>query len=456
MKKQTLIFILAILLTAILSTIANAVVPNDRDYFYFERGNYQYIFPEEHKDLAFKISLLNEEITNLYEQDFNWHLDGQTSMVLTSSKNQIANAYATILPFNLTTFFGGGIELIDNFAEKSWVTGLLTHETAHLYQLNIKRGLAQTAHSLFGNQPFIWPFMNLPFFWIFPSPNMLLPKLIIEGNAVLHESRFGNGGRLYSGEENALFFATLRSDIMDKTGMINSQLEFPYDHGKYLFGGHFFLYLASKYSVQKVDEIFYHHGDNYINPLILNDAIIKALGLDLYELLNDFLTEKKMQAMEQKYISSDTAILATTISYSPMNKVNGQILVMANNDGRSPLQLLTYNITDSSVVKKEIDLPDGKVFIVDGRPVTATASYIGKNNTIEYSLWEDGMIPLPAFNSKAVQDLKGQKLLYVDVPTSFDTYHLYLNDKLIGETNSSARKRKCLLLQARRQYSLTI
>jgi len=49
------------------------------------------------------------------------------------------------------------------------------------------------AHRVLGNTPFT----HIGILPIFPIPNIMINPFLLEGNAVLNESRFGNGGRLY-------------------------------------------------------------------------------------------------------------------------------------------------------------------------------------------------------------------------------------------------------------------
>ncbi len=94
--------------------------------------------------------------------------------------------------FNMQVFYNAGISDIDYFCSSSWIKELMIHETAHNFQLNPKDNIvSDTAHKILGNNPLV------PVFFVpgFPVPNIMIKSILLEGNSVLNESRFGIGGR---------------------------------------------------------------------------------------------------------------------------------------------------------------------------------------------------------------------------------------------------------------------
>ena len=173
---------------------------------------------------------------NQYEKEFGFKLDEKMRVGIASSRNQIANAMATPAPLNLQFLYGAGAGAVDYFCFDSWMKTILIHETAHNYQLNPKKNwISKVSHKVFGNTPFsiLGPLL------MFPIPNMLENSFIMEGNAVLNESRFGNGGRLYSGYALAEVVAMAHAGEIRPEMMYNPTLEFPYGEKYYLIGGFF-------------------------------------------------------------------------------------------------------------------------------------------------------------------------------------------------------------------------
>ena len=150
------------------------------------------------------------------------------------------------------------------------------HESSHLYQLNAKRDLSRIGHAIFGNnEPGNIPvpidtnpltFFPVPFL---THPNVLLPTWLLEGNGVFNESRFGNGGRLFSGASRALFYSLLKANLLDETRLTNNGLYFPFGTEKYIVGGYFSLYLAERFGTLAVNRFFWAHAIHYFNLYVL-------------------------------------------------------------------------------------------------------------------------------------------------------------------------------------------
>jgi len=67
----------------------------------------------------------------------------------------------------------------------------------------------------------------------------MINPFLLEGNAVLNESRFGNGGRLYSGYALAELIEMANGGLITPELTYNSTLEFPYGEKSYLIGDFF-------------------------------------------------------------------------------------------------------------------------------------------------------------------------------------------------------------------------
>ncbi len=83
----------------------------------------------------------------------------------------------------------------------------------------------------------------------------MINSFLLEGNSVLNESRFGNGGRLYSGYALAELIELIKADKITSKLMYNRTLEFPYGEKSYLIGGFFQKFLAKRYGIDRVMDI---------------------------------------------------------------------------------------------------------------------------------------------------------------------------------------------------------
>ena len=214
--------------------VCAVVVPDD--YLILEDEELSYIYSKEHSKLIPKMKAYQEEIVKGYEKEFGFKLDEKMMVGMASNNNQIANGFSTQIPFNMQLFYGAGATYIDYFSSSSWLKTLVIHETAHNFQLNPKENfLSKTSHKILGNTPvsFLGPLA------LFPIPNVLENSFILEGNGVMNESRFGNGGRLFSGYALAELVAMARAGEIRPELMYNSTLNFPYGEQFYLVGGFF-------------------------------------------------------------------------------------------------------------------------------------------------------------------------------------------------------------------------
>ena len=237
MRKTILILTISLYLSAY--ALATPVVPGD--YEISKDQNLSYIYSKEYRPILNDLKTYQQHILEHYSKEYGFHLDATTYVGLASHRNQIANAYSTQIPLNSQLFFGAGAGDIDYFCFSSWLKTLLLHETAHNFQLNPKENLpSKLTHKLFGNTPFT----ILGFLPLFPLPNITESSFILEGNAVMNESRFGNGGRLYSGYALAEVVALAHADLITPELMYNDTYNFPYGEKAYLVGGFFQQFLA--------------------------------------------------------------------------------------------------------------------------------------------------------------------------------------------------------------------
>jgi len=415
-----------------LTPLLAQLMPDDVPYYVFEKNNYKFIFPEEDRVFMPQVTFAQEKIQKLYEKSFSWKLDELTSLALASNNNQVANAYATVFPNNLNFYYNGGASLYDSFAIRSWLFTLQSHEGAHLYQINPKRGLSAFYHDYLGNSLSPHLLSVVP---IFVTPNMLLPTWILEGNAVLNESRLGNGGRLYSGEERALFYTMIRSGLLDEARLTNNHLDFPFTHEKYNIGAQFSLYLAETFGVDKVNRFFYAHAEHYINPFLLNFSFEDHFGISYSNAIKQFLIHSEKKARLQKI--SYAPRLIETPYLGPMNADDDKIFFISS-DGKNKNKLNIYNKKTFQLKQQSLDLPSGKVFeLKPGHFFSMSSGVVNQRQTL-FSLWNDTGIDLENYRGKILLDKQGHNQLWFDPLLSLDEPQLFLNDEKYDVAHSSA------------------
>lgn len=393
---------------------------SDFSYNIINEDKYNFIYSEDYN--LFKAQIINniDLIIQEYENSFSWKLDETTSVVLASKKNQIANAFATNFPDLTTVWYPGGLTLLDQFASSSWIKTILIHEIAHLYQLNPKQELSKFSHQLFGNN--VAPF--IPVLW-FTLPNYGLPTWIMEGNAVFNESRFGIGGRLFSGEMRALFYALLKDNKIDKNRIINDHLMFPFTTEKYIIGGYFSEFLARMYGTAKVNQFFVENAYRYINPLLLNKSFRHHFSKDYDTLFDEFIKSHQKQADQLKF--SQGEVLYQSVIYSPLNSNNSDIFFLNFSDGASRPKRVIFNKSTFKLSEELTYHKNGKLYLIGDKFYSNTTGQVEKDITT-YSLWDNNQNELIEYREQLISDQRNSTSLLVSL-NDIDNIKLHYKNK---------------------------
>jgi len=380
-----------------------------------DRGNNIIIYPKKYQKEAQFIK--SNDITKFYEKLYGYSLD-KLYIGIMDNNFQIPNAFSTQVPFNETIFYnGGGAEAY--FCSNSWLITLISHEIAHNFQTNSKQSVSKYLHTILGNNPFAI-FAIIP---LFTLPNLHLPTAILEGNSVLNESKFHNGGRLFSGELRALKNALIFGGY-DISRFKNNSLIFPYLVDKYVIGGYFFLYLARKYGYKKVNRFFYHHSIHYINPFLIETSFKEFFGDTLSNLFGEFINYTKTL----NYTPLQAKALASSKSYIYLSKYDKIYFITTNLENKKFL-----NIFGDSLVSMPTTLKNGKIFISD-------KIYTRGFGTIDYNVIKWGLFDENGYIKKdSIGNYYLDKDLYIDINSSFLYPNLYYKDKFIDQNVTTAK-----------------
>ena len=390
---------------------ASLVQPDDGPYRQLRRGSTLYIYDESTRDFINSLAAINENYRALYDRSFGWNLDEEENLILTSANSQVANAFATTIPNIKTVWMPSGASQLEHMASSSWLLALASHETAHLYQLNSKGSLNSRLSRLFNHAPFIFPFVGL----VFMEPNLLTPTALLEGNAVLNESRVQQGGRLHSGEARAMVLAQAQGGQLDASRLINDQFRFPFGEATYLLGGYFQAHLAAKFGADKTNQFFRAQGDHYLWPLLLNDTFRQHFGSSFYQEVREYARELEVLAGKQKWIDDEP--LTTALFVSPLNHDRDKVWWLEGRTHELPT-LVVYDKTRRLWENRAVDLPWGKVFFENDRPLSA-ASQQNDLRHITYSLFGEGALINPRFQSQIVTDRRAGHSVAFDAKNSW-------------------------------------
>ena len=423
MKKILLYFTLS---TTLFS--AGVVVPDD--YLISDEEELSYVYSEEYSAILPELKAYQEEIIKGYEKEYGFKLDDKLNVGLASSNNQIANGFSTQFPFNSQLFYGGGASYIDYFSSSSWLKTLIIHETAHNFQLNPKENdLSRISHKILGNTPFSM-FTFLP---LFPVPNITESSFVLEGNAVVNESRYGNGGRLFSGYALAEVVALAKAGGITPELMYNETLTFPYGEKFYLVGGFFQQFLVKKFGIEKVNGYFKTYAKQPF-PFFTNAVFKEQYGENFETLLAQFVEEIK--AKHKGFKSTKGKVLAKSQLFTPLNVDNNEIYTLVS-DKLTASRILKIDKKSKKVSYKEGSWLSGKPFKENGNYYTQSSSKTSPTK-ITMGLFDESGYLLDSTHSKVIQGYTTNgKMVYFDVKTSIESPQVYVDGAFYTQSHSS-------------------
>ncbi len=411
-------------------TLKAANVEPDDHYVELKTPKIDLVVAKDYQSKANDILNLEESILQTYEGLYGYKLDDTLYLGVASSNNQIANAFSTQIPFNMQMNYIGGSLIPDYFAASSWRRMLQIHESAHNFQLNAKKNpLARFTHKYLGNLPYT----TLLFVPIFPVPNLIESSFILEGNAVLNESLFGNGGRLYSGAVLATVLTQARAGLITPDRCYNDHLYFPYGAHFYFVGGFFQLYMAQKYGIKKVDRYFLTFSNQWL-PFFDNAVFKEHFGKNFENELKGFNIWLKKKYTD--FNTTDGERIAFSKSNIALNSDKDGIYFLTT-DARSTPELIYIDKKTKKITYKKGNFLFGRVFKKDGQFFTSASAKISNKNIAIGLFNKNGKLQKGSSSKAFQQILPDGEALYFDVKASFDMPKLYRDGKFLSYVNSS-------------------
>lgn len=409
--------------------------PSDEPYFVLRSGPMTFVYPESFNSQLQNYVEIHGKLRTLYDKEFGSSLKGSPSVVIASSRNQMPNGFATVIPNIFSVFYNGGGEYIDYFSYQSWWKVLTFHETIHLYQLDAKSPFGQIVSDFFGH-PY---FLALGIVPVFVHPNVLTPRFMMEGNAVLNESRFENGGRLYNGTWRAIFLSLVREKKLDAKRIYNSHLDFPYGEEHYLIGAYWNQMLAQKFGIEKTNQFFRAQGEHWLNPLILDKTFQTHFGAKFSALNADFLNQWKPLALKQNHVAATPPLFSSALLpfHEPLSSDERNIYFLSQGDGRRPEELKIFDKATQTLRSEPSGLSLGRVFKIGDRWASGTTQQVNVYET-KLGLFDESLRPIPGSLDKVWLDRKANHEAYFHVLESFDEPILYVDGVKVGTAHSSA------------------
>jgi hypothetical protein len=240
--------------------------------------------------IARKVASVAETAHATLTPALGWAPHEKTQIVLTDDTD-FANGSATALPYNTVRLYVTAPDDLSPLADyDDWYVELVTHEYTHILHTDHITGLPAIYNAIFGKSY---------------SPNQVQPRWLLEGLAVLQESRFSSAGR----NRSSTFDMFLRADVLEDSfapidQVSHSVRRWPQGNLWYLYGSRFLEWLASVYGHDALKQVAADYGSQII-PFGINRAIHRAVGKTYVELWDDWQV-----AMKKKYEAQRAAVLA--------------------------------------------------------------------------------------------------------------------------------------------------
>lgn len=277
------------------------------------------------EEVAAKVAAIAEEIHAVLIERIGYTPAKRTEIYLMDTTD-FANGFADVTYFNRI-----GIYLVYPDLDAEWTGGLtmkaedwlrlvLTHEYAHILQLDMNGGITAAIRRVFGRIPLL------------ATPNVLLPLAYLEGFAVYEETANTGGGR----GTDPYFDMYLRTAVLTDTVPTFSQMLGAYDLDEwqpagtvYLYGWSLVDYIAREYGEEALRKANESHGS--LLRLGLFDALARTLGKPAWVLWKEWRRD-----LEERYRAQAAEVEAAGLT--PVEELTGPIMAAApvfSPDGRS-------------------------------------------------------------------------------------------------------------------------
>jgi hypothetical protein len=245
-----------------------------------ETPNFRIHFEGETRVTAQRVGDIAERAFILMTRELSWTPRAKVDLVLYSGVD-LANGFATPLPFNLSGIFitaPNDGELLDR---ADWLELVILHELTHIVHLDKVAGAPSVFRYIFGRN--LWTF-----------PNALQPRWLVEGLATHSESRAGNGiGRLHSAAFEAQMRDERRRGFLTLAQLNADGRNLPLNRN-YLYGAYFFDYLTRTYGQDAAAQMVMWYS-RQILPFRVHNSTYQLTKKQMDVVWSDFIDDLTKQ-----------------------------------------------------------------------------------------------------------------------------------------------------------------
>lgn len=250
---------------------AGATGDPELDWWTVETEHFRVHYSRPLEPIAERIATLAETLYGRVDDALGYAPRTRTEMVITDDA-ETANGSASALPYNAIRLLVSAPEDTSTLGDyDDWYLDLVTHEFTHIAHIDNVSGIPALVNAIIGKSF---------------SPNQVQPRWIIEGLAVVSESRHTSGGRMRSSVFDMYLRADVLADNIAGLDQISSTpTRWPQGNLWYLYGSRFLGWITDVYGANTMRAVSADYGASLI-PWGINRAMRRATGktyVELYE-----------------------------------------------------------------------------------------------------------------------------------------------------------------------------
>jgi Tol biopolymer transport system component len=256
-------------------------------WYTLETPHFEIHFYPDESALAQRMAHFVERAYRLNTRYFNWRPTGRIQLMV-SDYDDGANGSASPLPFTFINALGappGPLDELNDFDDYAKL--LVTHELTHVVHLD----------TMLSPCALVWNMLTGRTY----APNLAEPTWLVEGMAVLMETRQTTGGRLRSSfYDMHLRVPFLEHRMFGLDQVSNIPLAYPGGTAAYLYGSNILRYVEDRYGPEKIREISHRYADTCI-PGALNRTARNAVGLGYVGVFAPGLYQAWLRSLAHRY-----------------------------------------------------------------------------------------------------------------------------------------------------------
>lgn len=241
-------------------------------------------FPPGMRNFAVETARMAEDILATETAFFGFTPKGRIEIILEDFQDA-TNGLASVMPKNtLRLYVTPPVANRDLWNYQNWLRTLLTHELAHICDLDHTEGWNRGLRHVFGKVI---------------QPNAVGPQFFSEGVAVFAETLLTDQGRGRSAYvDTVVRMAAIQDRFPHLDQANNLWAHWPFGSVSYFYGGRFHLYLAARFGKEQVTQWHTQHSRQVI-PYLFFHSSQKVFGQPVRQLWQDFKKAEVARATAQ-------------------------------------------------------------------------------------------------------------------------------------------------------------